>query len=111
MNYPVTQPIILKTFRNLDVPCDLPGRKIVVGITMTNVIVRVVNAATVVDVNCDCGFSYSIDVPAFMTAIMNPTAFSAQYPGCNPALTADFNHDTLLDGRDIQGFVTAIVGP
>lgn len=60
------------------------------------------------DMNCDNVFN-SADVSAFVMALVNPTLYSSTYPGCNP-LRGDFFDDDILDGKDIKGFVTALLG-
>lgn len=110
MTYPNTPLPTLGVFSSLDVPCNLPGRRVQVTITTTAVTVEIVAATTVVDINCDCVFTPQIDIPAFITAVLDPAAFALNYPTC-PITNADFNADTLINGRDVQGFVSAIVGP
>jgi PKD repeat protein len=56
------------------------------------------------DTDCD-GVVSMTDVPAFVLALVDPTA----YPGCDPT-HADINHDGHIDGRDIQGFCILVTG-
>jgi len=106
MTYPNTPLNTLGKFIDLDVPCDLIGRRIAVDITNTQVIVRIIDAGDLVDVNCDCGYSVVIDVGALMTALLDPTAYDALYPGCTQA---DVNNDGQRNGKDVQAFVNALL--
>ncbi|HVP10013.1 MAG TPA: DUF4038 domain-containing protein [Phycisphaerae bacterium] len=60
------------------------------------------------DTDCDGLVSIS-DIPAFVLALVNPSAYVAAYPGCDPT-HADINHDGQIDGRDIQGFCILVTG-
>lgn len=110
MTYPNTPLGTLGVFTSVDVPCNLPGRSVQVTVTTTAVIVSIVAATTIVDINCDCAFTPQIDIPAFITAAFNPALFASTYPGC-PITNADFNADTVVNGLDVNGFVHAIIGP
>ncbi len=107
MTYP-TEHAGAGKFIALDVPCNLIGRRVAVDITNTQVVVRIIDAADLggIDVNCDCGYSMLIDVQALILAMMDPAAFNALYPGCTGA---DVNGDTLVNGKDVQAFVTALL--
>lgn len=59
------------------------------------------------DLDCD-GDRDTADVSAFVLALINETAYTAAYPGCD-AMRGDLNGDMILDGRDIAGFVAALL--
>jgi len=62
------------------------------------------------DMNCD-GLIDLNDVPAWVTAVLNPTAYLSTFPACDITL-GDLNADGHIDGRDVRGLVTAILtGP
>ncbi len=62
------------------------------------------------DLNCN-GVVNTLDVPAFVLALTNPTAFAAAFPGCE-MMNGDFNADELVNGLDIQPFVQKLlIGP
>ena len=49
------------------------------------------------------------DIDPFVTALTDPLAFAALYPGC-PALNGDVNGDGLFNNGDIDAFVALITG-
>ncbi|MFQ5500740.1 MAG: hypothetical protein ACE5EQ_00380 [Phycisphaerae bacterium] len=51
------------------------------------------------------------DIDDFVLALLDPAAYSATHGGVDPLIRGDLNVDGLLDGREIQGFLTLIVGP
>lgn len=57
------------------------------------------------DLNCDWRVT-SADVPLFAVALLDPAGFT----GCR-LNQADMNADSAIDGNDVQGFVTALMGP
>jgi len=59
------------------------------------------------DLNCDDLINLD-DVAPFVTALLDPTAYAAQFPGCN-ILRADMNADGSTNGLDIPGFTAAIL--
>lgn len=59
------------------------------------------------DMNCDTHVD-GRDVQAFALALVNPSAYTAAYPGCNP-LNGDFADDDELNVADISGFVNALL--
>ena len=61
------------------------------------------------DMNCDGSVNLA-DVPAMAEALVDPTGYAANYPGCDP-LNGDFADDDLLNGADIAGFVAALLAP
>jgi len=61
------------------------------------------------DMNCD-GCRTTADVQAMVLALINPVAYAAAYPGCN-ILRGDINGDSLVNGRDVQGFTNLILAP
>lgn len=60
------------------------------------------------DMNCD-GIIDINDVPAWVTAALNPSAYAATFPNCDITL-ADLNGDGRIDGRDVRGLTAAILG-
>ncbi|MCK6456605.1 MAG: dockerin type I domain-containing protein, partial [Phycisphaerae bacterium] len=72
----------------------------------TNVTIRCIAAPG--DVNCDSAVD-SLDVGAFVIALVNPPAFQAAYPGCD-MFKADMNGDGQVDGRDIALFLSLLFG-
>jgi len=59
------------------------------------------------DVNCD-GTLDSLDVEAFVLALVDPAAHTAAYPGCDPML-GDANGDEVLDMLDIVPFAELLM--
>ena len=59
------------------------------------------------DLNCD-GTADAADALAFATALLDPDAYAAQYPGCDMS-RADANGDGVLDGDDVQGMVQLLM--
>jgi len=59
------------------------------------------------DLNCD-GVVTLADVPAFSLALTDAIGYAAAYPGCDIEL-ADMSADNVIDGRDIDGFIAALV--
>lgn len=59
------------------------------------------------DANCD-GAVNNFDIDAFVTAIINPAAYAAQYPACNIA-NADVDQDGAVTNFDIDSFVQLLV--
>lgn len=68
-----------------------------------------VGTAALGDMNCDNTLDLN-DVSAFVLAQVDPTAYASAYPGCDP-LRGDFADNDILDGRDISGFVSALLAP
>ena len=60
------------------------------------------------DLNCD-GLVNLNDVAPWAEAALNPTAYVAAFPNCDITL-ADLNADGRIDGRDVRGLVSAILG-
>ncbi len=60
------------------------------------------------DANCD-GVVNGKDVAAFTLAIVNPAAYSAQFPGCG-GCRLDANFDGVVDVQDVGPFAAALVG-
>jgi len=58
------------------------------------------------DLNCD-GALTADDVPAFITALLDPAFYSASFSQCNIS-NADLNTDGRVDGRDIQDLLTGL---
>lgn len=59
------------------------------------------------DVNCD-GVVNPADVGPFVLALTDPEEYANQFPNCGVE-RADMNDDGLSDGRDVQGFVDALI--
>ena len=59
------------------------------------------------DMNCD-GFINPGDIDPFVLALLNPAAYVAGYPACNPA-NADLLCDGKEDGLDIDLFVGCVL--
>jgi hypothetical protein len=59
------------------------------------------------DLNCD-GALDSSDIDAFTLSLIDPAAYQAAYPGCDPD-RADMNRSGATDGADIQAFVDALL--
>lgn len=66
-------------------------------------------AACAGDVDCDGDRDFA-DVQAFVLAVLDPTAFGNQFPGCNPH-SADINGDGSVNGIDIAIGVDYWAGP
>lgn len=49
------------------------------------------------------------DVPAFVLALTDPTAYGTQYPGIDPLESGDVNEDDSFDGLDIQTFLHMVI--
>lgn len=75
------------------------------GVNRVSLLVMVVDLAG--DMNCD-GFVNSADIAPFALALTDPDAYATQYPSCHQT-NADMNGDHKVDGRDIQGFVDAVL--
>jgi hypothetical protein len=59
------------------------------------------------DINCD-GLVDTSDASALALALIDPTGFSATFPGCAIS-QADVNGDSLIDGMDISDFLLILV--
>ncbi|MCG8404837.1 MAG: thrombospondin type 3 repeat-containing protein [Phycisphaerales bacterium] len=59
------------------------------------------------DMNCD-GMVDEFDIEPFVLALLNPAGYSASFPFCNMA-NADANGNLLIDGSDIQDFVSTFL--
>ncbi len=66
-------------------------------------------AACAGDIDCDSDRDFA-DVQAFVLAVIDPTAFVVQHPGC-PIATADLNSDGMVNGKDITTGVGLWIGP
>ncbi|TWT45886.1 Peptidase family M23 [Phycisphaerae bacterium RAS1] len=60
------------------------------------------------DLNCD-GTANVLDINPFVLALLDPTAYAAQYPECNID-NADINGDGAANVLDINPFVTLLLG-
>ncbi len=60
------------------------------------------------DVNCD-GVLNSADATALAIALANPAAFQASYSACD-ILRGDLNGDDVVNGDDVQPFVSLLFG-
>jgi len=61
------------------------------------------------DVDCDNDRDFA-DVQAFVLAVLDPTTFGNQFPGCSPQ-GADLNGDGTLNGTDVAVGVGHWTGP
>lgn len=61
------------------------------------------------DLNCD-GLVDVNDIAPFALALVDPVAYQAAYPDCQPAL-ADLNASGAADGQDIPVFVGLLLAP
>jgi len=59
--------------------------------------------------NCD-GRTNGLDVQPFVTAVLDPVAYSQEYPGCNAA-HGDMNGDNLVNALDTALFAAATLEP
>lgn len=59
------------------------------------------------DMNCDEHLDF-FDIDPFILAVMDPTEWQAQFPGCN-ILNGDLNGDGLVNFFDIDGFLEAVM--
>lgn len=60
------------------------------------------------DLNCDDVVDMA-DVMPFSLALVDAAEYEVQFPECDINL-ADMNQDTFVDGRDVAGFVAALLG-
>jgi len=61
------------------------------------------------DMNCD-GVVNTNDIGLFIDAVMDSGAWTLAHPCCEVS-HADMNADSSIDGLDLQGFTSALVGP
>lgn len=61
------------------------------------------------DLNCDGELDVD-DAAPFILALVDPAAYDAAYPLCDPIL-ADMNNDGAVNGLDIQRFIEVILNP
>ncbi|HPF40936.1 MAG TPA: hypothetical protein P5081_09495 [Phycisphaerae bacterium] len=92
-------------FETFDTPCLSGGKSVYVGYTDTSVLVTIGESLDA-DVDCDCAVT-TVDIEMFTLALLDTTAYEAATPNCIGIDAVDYNNDGLVDGRDIQGFVTA----
>lgn len=59
------------------------------------------------DTNCDSRINGN-DIRPFVLALLNPAAYSAQFPTC-PIINADANHDGSINSADIPAFVADLL--
>lgn len=72
-----------------------------------------INASTTVpvndgDMNCD-GVVNLADADPFALALTDPAGYTVAYPSCD-INRADMNNDSVNDGLDVAGFVSALLG-
>ena len=60
------------------------------------------------DMDCDQVVSTG-DIPAFVQALLDPSAYAASYPGCDIRL-GDFDGDGATNGNDVAAFVSVVIG-
>ncbi|MCB9858425.1 MAG: hypothetical protein H6818_22295 [Phycisphaerales bacterium] len=92
-------------FDAFDTPCLPGGKSVYVAYSDTAVIVTI-GASLDADVDCDCAVT-TVDIEKFTLALLDTAAYESATPNCNGIEAVDYNNDGLVDGRDIQGFVTA----
>jgi len=61
------------------------------------------------DANCD-GRLDEGDIPFFVLLLVNRSAYDQALPDCDALATCDLSGDGLLDGRDLQPFVSLLAG-
>lgn len=61
------------------------------------------------NLNCDLAVDV-LDVEAFVLALIDPAAYGLAYTGCS-LLSGDFDGDGLVNGDDVQAFVTLLLAP
>ncbi len=66
-----------------------------------------VGVSPVGDMDCN-GVINLLDVQAFVLALINPSAYGIQYPGCQ-ILNGDANADLQVNGRDIGPFTQLVI--
>lgn len=93
------------TFQNLLTP---PGVTAQVIYDTNSVVLRILNALTPGDLNCD-GTANVLDINAFVLALSDPAAYTAQYPGC-PILNGDLDGDGAVTVLDINPFIALLAG-
>lgn len=59
------------------------------------------------DLDCD-GVASMLDIPAFVTVLIDPEGYTSAFPGC-PSARADMNGDGAVDGGDIQSFIEKLL--
>ena len=57
--------------------------------------------------NCDGDVDVASDLPLFIDALLDPAGYNAP-PGC-AIEPGDTNGDQAYDGRDIDGFIAALL--
>src|SRR5439155_18683349 len=60
------------------------------------------------DMNCDQSTT-TLDISHFITALLDPNLYNSSHPFCS-ILNGDMNGDGLVDGADVQPFVSCVVG-
>ncbi len=76
---------------------------------MATLTIPVTTPLSLGDMDCN-GVVDRNDIAPFALALVDPTAYVAQYPAC--ALNhADLNEDALINGLDVQPFVNALLSP
>jgi hypothetical protein len=74
----------------------------------SNIATLTVNGTVLLgDMNCD-GVVNVLDVDPFALALVDPAAYAAQYPACDP-MRAEINGDGTVDGRDVGPMVELIL--
>jgi hypothetical protein len=59
------------------------------------------------DLNCN-GKTDGDDIASFLLGLLDPAAYSSNYPTCNPEY-GDFNLDGTLNAADVDGFVNFLI--
>ena len=88
-------------------PLQPPGGTLALpASSLTLIVLRAGGAAG--DMNCDGNLDLA-DINPFVLALIDPEEYARQFPGCD-IMRADVAPDGSLDGRDVQSFVTLLVG-
>lgn len=101
--------IVALTVNDLGLPYDSVVTVYAMG--TLNIVERPLVAVTSIDaqqfargdMNCD-GFLHFLDINPFVLALVQPAAYSAQFPDCD-VMNADINQDGLVDFGDINPFI------
>jgi hypothetical protein len=74
-----------------------------------SVSVLINRTGSVGDLNCD-GDVNTLDIEAFILAMIDPAAYELTYPDCD-RMRADINGDSVVNTLDIEFFVNLLLGP
>lgn len=91
-------------FSEIDVPCLLNGKSVYVSYGPTAVVLTI-GGSLLADVNCDCALT-ATDVELFTLALLDSAAYDVATPNCIGLDAVDLNNDGLVNGLDIQPFMS-----